>query len=300
MPLADLPPLPAPSLWLGTTRQPELSLGAFQRASSALSPSSLPRTRRLSGGPSLFLPAGSLHLALFLPSPSALVQDADLPRFLNRHVRPLLRALRSLGLLASYPGRDWIAVAHRPVAWIGFAHLASSGACCFEAFLPLETSFSLPDGVNRYPAPESAPWLGKSPASLREVSATPLDLDRLQDAVLRAYRGLDGEALPRAPFTDGQLRPEAQDERPPWQALREEVIGYVGASGPPSAGLGGDFFASEDLIRVLDQRLATLPRGTSRGELREAVAAVLEETGGHLEGVRSVSSLLDALEEAFR
>lgn len=300
MPPPDLVLPEVPCLWLSPILRPELSLGAFQRAASALRRSSLPVTRRRSGGPALCLGPEALHLALFLPTPSALVPDADLPRLLNRHVRPLLRALKRLGLPASYPGRDWIAVAHRPAVWVGFAHRASSGACCVEAFLPLDLPFALPPGLDAAEGDRSAPpWLGKTPAALRELSPKPLALEDLQDAVVRAYA--EDLRVPAEPgrYRPEQLRPEALDGRGPWAARREEAIGFVGAAGPPAPGLGGDFFASEDLISALDARLQALPAGASRGALEAALMAAVEETGGALEGVRSAATLLDVLEEAF-
>lgn len=300
MPLVDLPPPSSPSLWLAPVLRAELSLGAFLRAASAVKDPPCPVTRRLSGGPALRLAPEALHLALFLPSPSSLVPDADLPRLLNRHLRPLLRALRRLGLPAMYPGRDWIAVAHRPAVWVGFAHHGASDTCCVEAFLPLDQPFSVPPEHDASaPHRGDPPWLGKAPASLRELSPRPLALEALQEAVASAYAADLGVPWEPARFEAGQLRPAAQDRRPPWAALRQEAIGLVGASGPPWAGLGGEFFASEDLIAAVDRRLAELPRGATRGQLQGALAAALEETGGGVEGVRSVGALLDALEEAF-
>jgi len=300
VPLADLPPPSSASLWLAPVLRAELSLGAFQRAASAVKAPPCPVTRRLSGGPTLFLAPGALHLALFLPSPSSLVPDADVPRLLNRHLRPLLRALRRLGLPAMYPGRDWIAVAHRPAVWVGFAHHGASDACCVEAFLPLDQPFSVPPSHDASaPHRSEPPWLGKAPASLRELSPQPLELAALQEAVADAYAADLGVPLEPGRFEAERLRPEARDQRPPWAALRQEVIGLVGAAGPPEAALGGEFFASEDLIAAVNRKLAGLPRGASRGQLQEALAAAVEETGGAVEGVRSSASLLDALEEAF-
>ncbi|MCS6900005.1 MAG: hypothetical protein RMJ98_09885 [Myxococcales bacterium] len=300
MPLIDLPLPSSPSLWLEPVSQAELSLGAFQRAASALKEPSFPVTRRLSGGPTLLLAPESLHLVLYLPSPSVLVPDADLPRLLNRHLRPLLRALRRLGLAAMYPGRDWIAVAHRPAIWVGFAHHGASNACCVEAFLPLDRSFSVPSEQDASAIYRSEPpWLGKVPAGLRELSPHPLSLETLHQAVTRAYATDLGVLWAPGSFEAGWLRREVRDERPPWAALRQEAIGLVGASGPPWAGLGGEFFASEDLMAAVDRRLEELPRRATRGQLQEVLVAAVEETGGRIEGVCSVDSLLDVLEEAF-
>lgn len=298
MPLSDSPRLSSPRLALAFAPRAWLSLGAFQRAASALRSPPFPLSRRLSGGPALHLSPGTLLARLSLPSPSALVPDADPPRLVNRHVRPLLQALRKLGLLASYPGRDWVAVAHRPLAWIGFAHHAASGACAVEFCLPYEEPFTLPPALEASPARAEPPWRGQSPATLRQLSATPPSppqlLQTIAEVYQKSYRDLLVEERDPAFFLE-----EILDERPPWRAQREEVIGFVGASGPPSPGLGGDFFASEDLMAAINQGLSALPTGATREQLQAVLEAAVSETGGVLEGVRSATSLLDALEEAF-
>lgn len=110
-------------------------LGAFARRASCETHHAAIMTRRLSGGPCVAAPAGTLHLVLALPTPDALVPDADAARLVNRYVRPLLRALTRLGLPARYFGRDTVVAHSMPVAWVGFAHHAARGASVVEAFL---------------------------------------------------------------------------------------------------------------------------------------------------------------------
>ena len=57
----------------------------------------------------------------------------DESRLVNRYVRPLLRALTKVGATAHFFGRDWVSVAGRPVAWVGFAHDAGTRRTVFEA-----------------------------------------------------------------------------------------------------------------------------------------------------------------------
>lgn len=301
MSLSSLPPPFVPLLSLAFVPHTCISLGAFQRVASALrTGTTLPRSRRFSGGPALFLSPGTLVARLSLPSCTALVPDADPPRLVNRHVRPLLQALRRLGFSASYPGRDWVAVQHIPLAWIGFAHHAASGVCAVEFVLPYDEPFDLPSSLSAYPSPDTAPWLGKSPTSLRKLSATPPTSEQLLSTITDTYQKSYGSSIQiEQTSTPDFFLSELQDERPPWDVLREEVVGFIGASGPPHAGLGGDFFASEDLILSIDQRLSLLQRGATRPQLRSSLEAAAEETGGVLEGVRSLETLLDGLEEAF-
>ena len=291
-PVSLFPAPLAPTLALAPVGRHEVCLGAFQRAASAVVAGPTPLTRRLSGGPALWLAPSTLHLQLRLPHAAALVADADLPRLLNRHVRPLLRALRSLDPRASHGGRDWVTLGHRPAAWLGLAHDAASGACLVEAFLPCDESFALPAGLDAYPPRQVPAWLGHAPASLAAVAGRPVDPAALAAAVARAFSALapDGVLAPGP----APARPDAADHRPPWQRLREEAIGFVGAGSDPPE-LGGDLFASLDLIAAINARLADrAPR--SPDEARALLSAALDEVpGGAIEGVRYAESLVAVL-----
>ena len=70
------------------------------------------------------------------------VELGELPadKLVNRHVRPLLKALtRVTSAPANYFGRDWIAMAHRPIAFVGFAHSAEHGTGLLEAVIAVDT-----------------------------------------------------------------------------------------------------------------------------------------------------------------
>ncbi|HEX7667741.1 MAG TPA: hypothetical protein VF407_24610, partial [Polyangiaceae bacterium] len=120
-----------------------IALGAFQRVKEIDANGALV-VRRVSGGPPVALRSGTIHVALALAQPSALV-SCDPPRLVNRYVRPLLRALSSFGPKAAYFGRDWVSVAHRPAAWIGFAHDASTGRAAIEAIVGVNDTFTVHD-----------------------------------------------------------------------------------------------------------------------------------------------------------
>ncbi len=289
------PPLLAvatPSLGLAPVGRHEVCLGAFQRAASAIGAADVPVTRRVSGGPALWLAPTTLHLQLWLPHAAALVADADLPRLLNRHVRPLLRALRSLDPRASYGGRDWVTLGRRPGAWLGLAHHAASGACLVEAFFPCDEAFALPPSLDASPPRQIPAWLGLTPASLAAIAGRPVDPDALALSLADALDELaPGGSLARAP---APTRTEADDHRPAWSHVVEEAIGLVGAGLFPLE-IGGDFLASSDLVVAINERLASAP--PRPGHAMELLAAALDATpGAALEGVRDVRSLAEVLE----
>jgi hypothetical protein len=297
MTISELVDRTRPLLWISPVVRREICLGAFQRARSALSPGALagPQTitRRVSGGPALDLGPGTLHVLLALPSPSALL-DADAPRLVNRHVRPLLRALTRLGALAQYFGRDWVTVAHRPAGWVGFAHDSASGACCFEAFVALSHPFALDLSLDGYPARVVAPFLGKSPATVEQAAGKSLSMERAAALIGEAYEALGG-GIARASWAAEQVRPVAGDERAPWGGLVEAPIGFLGArGGATEGGFGGDLLGSADLIARLDEAVRGLSWGVFRDEIGAALARSFDE-GGLIDGVRDPSILIDLI-----
>jgi hypothetical protein len=105
-------------------------VGAFDRAPSSPSPV----FRRGSGGPPIYAGTGLVYVGVALAHPSALVPCTP-DKLLNRYVRPVLRALTKVAAPAHYFGRDWVSVAKRPAAWIGFAHDSSTRRALVEAFI---------------------------------------------------------------------------------------------------------------------------------------------------------------------
>lgn len=168
-------------------------LGAHQRKASALREASGVVLRRATGGVAIAAGAGTVYAALLLPEPSAIVPCA-MDRFLNRHVRGVLKALTKLGAPAQYFGRDVVSVLHRPVAWVGWDR-AASGACRMEMVIGVDRSFVLPASMCGYGDRERPAFGGKtgitwveaaaamgSTASAREL--TERLLDRLAEALV--------------------------------------------------------------------------------------------------------------------
>jgi hypothetical protein len=266
-------------------------LGAFQR------PHGLPHRAkqapvltRGSGGPFVTVGRGTLHVLLALSHLSALV-PCDPARIINRHVRPLLRALTKSGALAHYFGRDWISVGHRPVAEVGFAHDSASGRATFEAFVAVTTPFA-PAGRRSF--------MGKEPGTLTSVTGRAFDLTELAELIARSYaragdRTVAHEALVAVP----SAAPAAQD--PPWRATIDEAIGEIGAGYDArfALRLGGDLLASRDALTRVAMRVFAL----EDDEVDEAsVGSIVDEEltapGVALEGVRDLGSVRKVLLEA--
>jgi hypothetical protein len=278
-------------LWLARPRGTIVTVGAFDRPHGLTLEEGEAIARRGSGGPPVRIGEGSLWIALLLPRVDALVA-CDEPRILNRHVRPLLKALTRSGALAHYFGRDWISVKHRPAAWIGFAHARATGRTVVEAVLACRTPFHVG---------ERASFLGKAPGTIAEITGSQVEPEALGDAVVRAWSEASGRAAvdrggsPAFEASDG-----AQDPRlePPWAATVEEAIGAIGAGADREGKMrvGGELMASTDAIAELEARLAQEPEA----EVAALVDATLGAAGVAIEGVREMRSVAEVIEEARR
>ncbi len=279
----------AAELWVALASEEAVLIGAFQRGFGM--PADPPLVRRGSGGPEVLLGPGSVHVALALAHPAALVA-CDEKRIVNRYVRPLLRALARTGTLAHFFGRDWISAAHHPVGWVGFAHDATTHRTLLEAFVGVHTPFALTDRPS---------FLGKSASTLDAVRERPLEPGhalRLAGAIVDAYierAGGDASDLAASPPpSDAPLDDPRAD--PPWAATCEEAIGTLGA-GPDARGVfrvGGDLLVSRDALARLEARLHDAPGD----DLSRIVDETLAAPGVALDGVRSLASVRDVIARA--
>jgi len=277
----DRPLAHAAELWVAVAGEDALLAGAFQRGGGL--PRTWPLLRRGSGGPEVLVGSGTVHVALALAHPGVLT-PCDESRIVNRSVRPLLRALTKTGPLAHYFGRDWVSVAHRPAAWVGFAHDAGTRRTLFEAFVAVRTPFAIA---------ERASFLGKPQGTLEVIAGTALDPQRIADAVVDAYlAAYNAEpvdlAVPEAQTEDADLRRD-----PPWAATSEEAIGTIGA-GPDAGGvfrIGGDLLVSRDALAELETCVAE----AADDDIGRVVDDTLRRPGVAIDGVKSLASVAEVI-----
>jgi hypothetical protein len=248
---------------VGEDREPALALAHFDRADPAGVDASnttggLVRRFRETGGKAVRVGPGLLRIVVRFPMDGGFVPDAA--RILNRAVRPLLRALRSLLPLTHYFGRDVVtskvgAVRHA-IAAVAFAHDGASGQGTFEAVLSTR-----PGLAPRADLSALADVLPERPDGWET---------KISDAISQSYEREGAIRVPLEPLS----AQGADGPTTPWDHLEHaEPVGMrVGASVAPLA-VGGDFFVSTDWLIGIRAALAALPRPTTEA----AVRAVLEE-----------------------
>ncbi len=232
---------------------------------------------------------GTVHVALALATPGALAA-CDEKHIVNRSVRPLLRALsKAMGAAgpAHFFGRDWISVAHRPAAWVGFAHDATTRRTLFEAFVAVRAPF----------ADSGRPsFLGKVPGTLESIAGRALVPAQVAEAILEAYASGTESTLLDAPESADPQEPTDPRTDPPWAATCEEAIGTLGA-GPDARGtfrVGGDLLVSRDALARLEDRAAR----AGEADLANLVDETLAAPGVAVEGVRSLKNVRDLIARA--
>ena len=280
-------PPSCPSPWPAT---PLVLLGAFQRAAGLGIAEGTPLARRGSGGPEVRVGPGTVHVALALENPGSLL-PCDEKRIVNRHVRPLLRALTragGTGAVAHFFGRDWISLAHRPIAWVGFAHDATSCRTLFEAFVAVRTPFALT---------ERASFLGKLPATLESLAGAAVDEARLVQAIADAYsQEADPVALDYAGGVAAGRRPARRPSLGGGRGRGHRPAGRGTRRARASSAWAGDLLVSRDALARLEARVAA----ADTDDLGRIVDETLAAPGVALDGVRSLASLRDVIAAARR
>lgn len=245
----------------GFPAEAAIVLGAFQRSGDAAGAT----LRRPSGGGVVRVGPGTLWMQLALT-----LEGLPADKLVNRHVRPLLRALTKIASKpVSYFGRDWISMAHHPVGFVGFAHDAAKGEGLLEAVVAVDEPF--------VPGPRAS-FMGKEPRTLGVAR----DHDRVLAELTAAY-GLGSSGAPVA---------KVVVEEPPWDATAEEAIGFV-AAGHDAYGrlrIGGELMASADAIARLEAALAR-----PATDLDRAVDEAFGTGGATVFGVQSLTSLRDVI-----
>ena len=179
-----------------------VALGAFQRARSTLDlakleGSGLSLVRRATGGPALRVGRGQIHLSLSLSRPEAFGGVADPNRALNRHVRPLLRALEAIGKPTTFGGRDILLMGASPIAWVGLGHRVADRSTTLEAIVSVRTPFGLPTDLDLAYGAIAPRFLGRAPSTLEGVLGREIDASAVVSAIVAAY-GLAASETQRA------------------------------------------------------------------------------------------------------
>lgn len=288
-------------------------LGAFQRAASSLDLErvELPMGRRSTGGAALRVREGQLFVAIDLRTPAVMGGVADVNRALNRHVRPLLRALSTLGdAPATWGGRDFVSIRGAPVAWTGVTtHDAEQGAAkifdalALEIVVALDAPFGVAPQIDMAHGAIAPRWLGKTPGTLREVLGRDVDAKTVTDRIVEAYALQAENDVTAGEMVDAQPL-DAGLTQPPFDALVEEAMGLVGAAiEPKTVVIGGELMASPIALHRLGLRLrregSCLDADDPR--LGRAIDAMLgPSVGALLFGVRSLKSIATVVAAAWK
>lgn len=183
-----------------------LALGAFHRRPKL--PSEVEIWPRHTGGRALPGGNGFVLVTLALPHRSALVDDERLTlapeQVMNRCVRGVLNALRSLGIDVVYPGLDLLTHERRTIGVLGF--IESDGPTLFQAILGASASFADgpllldradPEGrvaANFIGPDETSTLVDVAGARIEPALAPPVFTERLATGYVDAF-GVDPQAL---------------------------------------------------------------------------------------------------------
>ncbi len=255
-----------------------LSLGRYQLASDT---SGVEIVRRLTGGVETRYGDGILSLSLVAPDPWSWLREAGTrrgDRLLNRYVRALLPGLAKLGLRAVYPGRDFVTVSRRRVAYLT-ADRSPDGVFLFQAIIGADRPYAC-DGSARA-APAGLPPLPASSSLGAELASPSSCLVATEQALLASsasYFGFEwveqrGVAAP-APRTPVEPRsprgPSASSLRGPVEIPIGRL--YARVASTPQGDLSrvqfyGDWIAGSGDVGELEAALA----GVARGKIADLV-----------------------------
>ncbi len=282
-----------------------IALGAFQRPRSTIDLQKLEGTglslvRRATGGTAIRVGRGQIYVSLTLRRPEALDGVADPGRALNRHVRPLLRALSSLGdEPAASGGRDMVVMGGAPIAWVGIGHERVTGRTVLEAVVAVDTSFAIAPELDLAHGAIAPRWLGRAPTTLSEKLPRKPPLEVVVRAVQSAYEAAAGGDTTR--IEAGTLpATRVNPDQPAFSAMVEEAIGLLGAIVERDRiALGGDWMASRDVVDALGSTLFALGPDASDEELGHAIDGAFGDARALLLGVRSLPSIAKLVRGAW-
>ena len=318
------PGSPAAVLYGASLTGKAMALGRWQRAEDALDleavrESDVEVVRRSTGGPTASAGRGILYVALCLRHASAFMTCPP-DRVLNRNVRGVLGGLSLSGIPAHYFGREWLSVARRPAAYVGWDRLPD-GRVMLEFFIAVSRPFFPSADLVGYPERSEDAFKGKEPVTIAELAEQELDPQtmvrwiaeghpsRFGDDVSPSQSSLtDGErsaAKARAPEFVWTPPDEQEIAAPPlhWSKPREVPIGFVSAGARldeegalEDVRVAGDFYQDHDAARVIHDKL--VGNEPSAELYAEAVNSTWDAATHYIEGVTELDPILKSLLEA--
>ncbi len=249
--------------------------GAFTRTKADLV--------RASGGADFAVDGTVLYAALALSAPNALVPDAHVGNLLNRYVRPLLRALKHVGVNARYSDRDWIGTPNGPIASLGFARLERT-----ERTL-IETCIAVSGGL--WLEPTRASFLGKLPTHLHalNVQQGPKGIAKL---IVDSYISTSNVEPLETTFSCAPCK-AAEAENFAFTHVAPIPIGWVGATQTDDGLLhvGGEWMAASDVVTELERVVSTC----AVEEIPHAVQATLGRKSAGTFGIQTLTPFVNVI-----
>lgn len=299
-----------------------LAAGRWHLAPPAAAEAGEAFVRRVTGGRALALGEGYLGISLLLPHRSALFSEDPLAlapfQIVNRYVRGLLRALKTLGLPVFYPGRDLVTVNRRPIAALSF-DTDEDGRLVFETILaverPLGAVAHLLDRWDKGGIIKADLLALESGTSLRDEIGESLPFDDLVAIVGDAFAQQYGVALEQAPLSpleEQAVAALAQRESRAWtnaRVLRSDLP-FAGSSGIQTGvfetrfaleqerfikeiQLAGDFIANSPAVAALEYRLRLCPAEWTA--ITRVVDSVFGDPSNYLLGVGRLRTVADTI-----
>jgi len=286
------------------------TLGRFQQPGR----SGLARElRRASGGRSTRSGDGVVSLSVLVPSSRTWLDEAAAlsgPRLLNRLVRGLLAGLARLGLAASYPGRDFVLVNGRRVAYAALSREAS-GVLIFQAVLAVEATYVTAEREPSWPGLPAAPeptWLarerGSAPdfatlsAALAAGFAERFALELDESALSSAEQSALSTAVP-SPLVDATLAGLASSGSVAIPIGELEALAALDAQGRLArVRLRGDWMAALPELESLETALVGESPESAR--VRELCADWLARPASLVVGLTDAAMLADAIVRGAR
>lgn len=287
----DRPLLYDAELTLGLVGEDAVLLGAFQRPCEIEAPHPRLVFRRISGGPAARVGQGTIWMSLALANKDALI-PCEPTKIVQRHIRPLLRALTKLGRPAVYADREAIMIANRPAALVGFAHDTETGRTTVEAILAVST----PYGASKRSV------LDKAPGTLEQLHGKRVDAVNLCGAIAESFAEehlLEIEPLAIAPV--GAAEGTVPRDDPPWDAMVEEALGPIraGRDADHRMRIGGELRVSRDALASLESAVEALGPFGSRADVARAVDQTLGPLAVAIQGVRALGSIATVIVKAI-